>query len=161
MTSVYSSCGNFTRSVSELGLTNVEQQRMLRSNNVITTKMMSEKDARASEARDLQDKANTQAFKVFAADQTKQAAQIAFIGSILNLVGTLVKGIGSQANGKSSWFDVAADGLNGLGTVITKYLDYLKAGAEKEATEEDLKRINQQRCGSDQATRALDTNPYV
>lgn len=160
MTSVYSSAGNFSRSVSELGLTNVEQQRMLRSNNVVTSKMMSEKDARASEARELTDKANDQTFKVLAANYSQQAANLAVIGAALNLAGGLIKGIGGASNGKSSWADVAADAVNGLGTVITKVLDAMKAGEEKKAAEEDLKRINQQRCEADGAVKALDANPY-
>lgn len=163
MTTVWSSAGNLSRAVSELGLTNVEQQRMLRNNNVITSKFMSEKDARSSEARELADKENDQVFKKLAAQKTEDAAFIGFIGSVLNMAGSLIKGIGGQATGnsKGSWLDVAADGLNSLGTVITKYLDYLKAGAETKSVEEDLHRIRQQKDQAGNAVAALDANPYA
>lgn len=161
MVSVWASAGNLSRSVSELGLTNVEQQRMLRSNNVVTSKMMSEKDARANEARELLDKENETKFKDIAATASKQAAQTAVIGSVINLIGGLVKGVYGASSGTSSWSDVALDAFNGLATVVTKYLDYLKAGAEKESVEEDLRRINKQRCEADDSIKALEANPYA
>ncbi|HEY9840127.1 MAG: hypothetical protein ACAI44_24000 [Candidatus Sericytochromatia bacterium] len=141
-------------------MTNVEQQRMLRNNNVITSKFMSEKDARASEKREQDDKAVDLKFKEIAADKSQEAAFWGVIGAALNLLGSLIKGAGSASSGKSSWLDVAVDGLNGLGTVISKYMDYLKAGEEKASVEEDLKRLNAQRCQTDDAVKALDTNPY-
>lgn len=158
---VWASAGQFTRSVSELGLTNVEQQRMLRNNNVITSKFMSEKDARSSEMREQTDKANDLSFKKIAAAKSQEAALWGLIGSVLNLVGTVIKGVGGTQTGKSSWADVAADGLNGLGTVITKWLEYVKAGEETKSVEEDLKRINAQKCQTDESVRALDANPYA
>jgi len=163
MPSVWSSAGNLSRAQSELGLTNVEQQRMLRNNNVITSKVMVEKDARANEKRDQDDKAVDLKFKEIAADKSKEAAFWGVIGAALNLLGSLMKGVGgaSQTGGAGAWINVAVDGLNGLGTVISKFMDYLKAGAEKESVEEDLKRLNAQRAQTDDAVRALDTNPYV
>jgi len=134
---------------------------MLRSNNVVTSKMMTEKDARANESRELLDKENETKFKDIAATASKSAAALALMSAVFNFLGGLVKGVYGGATGTSSWADVAVDALNGLGTVITKYMDYLKAGAEKDSVEEDLHRISKQRQEADGAIKALDANPYA
>ena len=73
--SVWASAGNFSRAQSEFGLVNVEQQRMLRNNNLITSKVMGEKDARSQEADDQRLKAADLSFKKLAADFSKEAAE--------------------------------------------------------------------------------------
>ncbi|PKL76908.1 MAG: hypothetical protein CVV27_07845 [Candidatus Melainabacteria bacterium HGW-Melainabacteria-1] len=152
-----------SRSISELGLTTVEQQRMLRNNNVITTKFMSEKDARSSEMRELNDKAVDLEFKKIAAEKSKEAAKWGMIGAALNLLGTAIKGAaaaGGSRGANFSWAELATDAVNGVGTLITKVLDFLKAGAEEKSIKEDLERLNGQRTQTDAATQALDSNPY-
>lgn len=164
MAVVWSSAGNMTRSMSELGLTTVEQQRMLRNNNVVTSKFMSEKDARSQELREQNDKAVDLEFKKIAAEKSQEAAKWSMIGAALNLLGTLIKGAAAAGGVKSdnfSWADFATDALNGTGTLITKVLEYLKAGEEVKATQEDINRVNNQRCQTAASVQALDSNPVA
>ena len=150
--SVWANSGNFTRAVSEFGLVNVEQQRMLRNNNLITNTFMSEKNARAQEADDQRLKAADLSFKKLSAEKSRKAADLVFIGAALNLLGTALKeGVSLQSAPKL---------VNGFGEVVSKFLDILKADAEEEAVEEDLKRLNAARIGTDDAVAALDSNPY-
>lgn len=163
MVSVWSSAGNLSRSISELGNTSVEQQRMLRNNNTVTTKFMGEKDARAQEASEQTDKAMDLEFKKIAASKSREAAKWGAIGAALNLLGTALKIAAASAgikDDKFSWANTFSDAVNGVGTVVTKLLDMLKARAEEEAAEEDLKRLNGQRCQTDESVAALDSNPY-
>lgn len=160
--SAWSSAASLSRAVCELGMTNVEQQRMLRNNNVITSKFMGEKDARSQELSEQNDKAVDLTFKKIAAEKSEEAAFYGVIGAALNLLGTVIKGVTAGARGeKFNLATFAADAINGLGTVVSKYLDYLKAGAEKDSVEEDLKRLNSQRVQTDEAVQALDANPYA
>lgn len=163
MPSVWSSAGNWSRAVSELGLTTVEQQRMLRNNNVITTKFSGEKDARAQELSEQTDKAMDLEFKKLAAQKSREAAEWGMIGAALNLLGTAIKGIAAGfgiRDNNFSWSDIFSDAINGMGTLVSKYLEKLKASAEEETAQEDLNRLNGQRVQTDEATAALDANPY-
>lgn len=154
----WASAGNMTRAVSELGLTAVEQQRMLRNNNLITTSVMAEKDARAEEKADLDLKAADLRFKEIAAEASKQAAKIAAAAAVVSLLGTAVNATRPSGDSKKSgWGDI----VNGVGNVITKLLDISKANAELEAVEEDMKRLNIMRVGSDKAVQALTANPFI
>lgn len=160
----WSNAASLSRAVCELGLTNVEQQRMLRNNNVITSKFMGEKDARSQELAEQNDKAVDLTFKKIAAEKSEEAAFYGVLGAALNLLGTAIKGIaaaGGLKGPKFSWTSFAADAVNGVGTVVSKYLEYLKAGEETASVEEDLKRLNGQRCQTDEAVQALDSNPYA
>jgi hypothetical protein len=160
--SAISSAGALSRAMCELGLTNVEQQRMLRNNNVVTSKFMSEKDARSQEFSEQNDKAVDLAFKKIAAKNSEKAALYGVIGAALNLLGTAIKGATAKATGAPFNFATfAADAVNGLGTVVSKYLDYLKAGEERKSVEEDMRRLNGQRAQTDESVQALDANPYA
>lgn len=159
---VWASAGNFSRAVSELGLTSVEQQRMLRNNNIITTTFMAEKDARAQEKDDQQLKAADLSFKKLSAKFSRKAADLAAIGAALNLLGTLIK-VGVAAGSSSqkvNWAKAVPDMVNGFGTLVTKMLDRVKAKEEEKAAEEDLKRLNGKRAQTDASVAALDANPF-
>lgn len=154
----WASASNFTRAVSELGLTSVEQQRMLRNNNLITTSVMAEKDARAEEKADLDLKAADLRFKEIAAEATKAAAKIAAAAAVVSLLGSAVNTTRPGGDSKKAgWSDI----VNGIGNVITKLLDINKANNELEAVEEDMKRLNAMRTGSDKAVQALSANPFI
>lgn len=158
---IYSVMGNLSRSMSELGLTTVEQQRMLRNNNILTSTFMSEKDARAGERDDTQLKLADLSFKKYGAKQSRKAADLAFIGAILNLAGTALKiGISSGSSEGTQWSKAIPDLVNGFGAVASKYLDKMKAKAEEDAVQEDLQRLNGEKAQIDAGVAALDANPY-
>ena len=158
---IYSYAGNLSRSMSELGLTTVEQQRMLRNNNVLTSTFMSEKDARAGEADDNQLKIADLNFKKISAQASRKAANLAFIGAILNLAGTALKVGVSAGRGKTNWATAIPDLVNGFGAVASKYMDKMKASAEEDAVDEDLRRLNGEKAKIDDAVAALDANAYA
>lgn len=159
--SIYSVAGNLSRSMSELGLTTVEQQRMLRNNNILTSTFMSEKDARAGERDDSQLKIADLSFKKLAAQSSRKAADYALLGAILNLVGTALKVTVSVGTGKpTNWSEAIPDLVNGFGAVASKYMDKMKATEEDKAVDEDLRRLNGQKVQIDDAVAALDANPY-
>lgn len=154
----WASASNFTRAVSELGLTAVEQQRMLRNNNLVTTSVMVEKDARAEEKADLDLKAADLKFKQVAAEASRAAAKIAAAAAVVSLIGSAVNTTRERGDRKkSSWGDI----VNGVGNVITKILDINKAKNELEAVKEDMERLNIMRTGSDKAVQALAANPFI
>lgn len=158
---VWASAGNFSRAVSELGLTTVEQQRMLRNNNIVTSGFMAEKDARAQEKGEQDLKAADLSFKKLSAQKSREAAELAQLGAALNLLGTLLKvGISAGTGQKTNWAQAIPDIVNGFGNYMTKTLDKLKARAEEEAVQEDLNRLNGQRAQTEEAVQALDSNPY-
>lgn len=158
---VWASAGNFSRAVSELGLTTVEQQRMLRNNNIVTSGFMAEKDARAQEKGEQDLKAADLSFKKLSAQKSREAAELAQLGAALNLLGTLLKvGVSAGTGQKTNWAQAIPDIVNGFGNYMTKTLDKLKARAEEEAVQEDLNRLNGQRAQTEEAVQALDSNPY-
>lgn len=159
--SIYSVAGNLSRSMSELGLTTVEQQRMLRNNNILTSTFMSEKDARAGERDDSQLKIADLGFKKLAAKNSRKAADLAFLGAILNLAGTALKiGISAGTGKQTNWASAIPDLVNGFGAVASKYMDKMKASAEEDAVDEDLRRLNGEKTQIDDSVAALDANPY-
>lgn len=164
MASPWSSAAAFTNSRAELGLVTVEQMRMLRNNNIITSKFMGESDARAQEMDDLNAKATDLNFKKIAAQKSREAADLGAMGAALNLLGTFMK-MGFAANGMRdknfSWATAFGDAVNGFGTLVSKLLEGLKAKAEEDAVMEDLTRLNAQRTQTDEATAALMANPYA
>lgn len=159
---VWASASAFTNSVAELGLVNVEQMRMLRNNNIITSKFMGEKDATSQERDDLQAKSADLSFKKIAAQKSREAADLAVLGAALNLLGTFMKMgfAASSGEGKFNWATAFGDAVNGFGTLVSKLLDRLKASAEEDAVMEDLMRLNVQKLGADKAVQALKANPY-
>jgi hypothetical protein len=163
---VWANAGNFSRAQSEFGLVKVEQQRMLRNNNLITSKVMGEKDARTSEADDQRLKAADLSFKKLSADFSKEAAEKAKVGAAFQLLGTALK-IGMQygmsSRGKAekvNWSTALKDLTNGVFSYMNKVLELQKIDAEVDAIQEDLNRLNASRLQTDDAVAALDANPY-
>lgn len=159
---VWSSAGAESRSKSELGLTSVEQQRMLRNNNGITSTYMSEKDARSGEAENEDQKIADKELKKIATEHMKNAAQLSFIGSILNAIGTIAKiSVSSASQQGVNWATAIPGLLNAWGDVVTKYLDMQKQEAELDAINEELGKLKAARMQTAAHVRALDANPYA
>lgn len=163
---VWANAGNFSRAQSEFGLLNVEQQRMLRNNNLITSKVMSEKDARSAEFDDQNLKAADLTFKKVSAQFSREAAKKAEQGALFNLLGTVFS-VGlqfmSSRNDKTSkvdWSKALGDIANGVFTYANKILELQKVDAEVKSINEDLNRVNAERMKTDDAVAALDSNPY-
>lgn len=157
----WTSAGVATRAVAEKLLTNVEQQRMLRNNNQITTTFMQEKDARSQEVDDLNLKLADLKFKEISAKASKKAADLAAITAALQLVGTIGKiAVSSRKNGNVNWGTAIGEIVNGIGNVVNKLLERLKAKEEIKAVERDRLAVNRIKSGADKAVAALDANPY-
>lgn len=159
---VWSSAGAESRSKSELGLTSVEQQRMLRNNNGITSTYMSEKDARSGEAENEDQKIADKELKKISSEHMRKAAQLRFIGSVLNAIGTIAN-IGMSAGSQQgvNWATAIPGLLNALGDVVNKYLDLQKQEAEVDAVNEELGKLKGDRMQTAGHVRALDANPYA
>ena len=163
---IWAAAGNFSRAQSEFGLVNVEQQRMLFNNNLITSKFMGEKDARFQEFDDQNLKAADLSFKKVSAQFSREAAQKAVVGAAFQLLGTALS-IGVQSvmsrKGKAdkvSWGKALGDIVNGVGNLMQKILELQKVDAEVDSINEDLERLNGERMQTDDAVQALDSNPY-
>lgn len=163
---VWANAGNFSRAQSEFGLVNVEQQRMLRNNNLITSKVMGEKDARSQEADDQNLKAADLSFKKQAADFSKEAAEKAKVGAAFKLLGTALSigvSYGMSTRNKSdkmNWGKAFGDLKDGVFSYLNKVLELQKLTAEVDSIQEDLNRLNGERMQTDEAVQALDSNPY-
>ena len=159
---VWSSAGAESRSRSELGLTSVEQQRMLRNNNGITSTYMSEKDARSSEADSEDQKIADKELKRISTEHMRQAATLAMYGAVIGALGTITKITISSASGKGvNWTTAIPDLLNAVNNVVQKYLDRQKVDAEVDAVNEELGRLKSDRTQTAGHVKALDANPYA
>lgn len=162
MPSVWSSCGNESRSKSELGLVSVEQQRQLRNNNGIVSTYMSEKDARSNEAENEDQKIADKELKKIASEHLRTAAQIRFIGAILNAIGTIAKiAMSSGSQQGVNWATAIPELVNGLGNVYSKWLDLQKQEAEVDAVNDELGKLKGDRTTTAGHVKALDANPYA
>jgi hypothetical protein len=162
MTSVWSTAGNESRSKSELGLVSVEQQRQLRNNNGIISTYMSEKDARSNEAENEDQKIADKELKKISSEHLRTAAQIRFIGAVLNAIGTIAKiavSAGSQQG--VNWATAIPELVNGLGNVYSKWLDLQKQEAEVDAVNEELGKLKDDRTTTAGHVKALDANCYM
>ena len=159
---VWSSAGAESRSRSELGLTSVEQQRMLRNNNGITSTYMSEKDARSSEADGEDQKIADKNLKKVSSEHMRTAANLALAGAIIGAIGTITNiALSSTSAQGVDWFKAAPDLLNALNNIAQKWLDTLKADAEVDAVNKELNRLKSDRLQTAGHVKALDTNPYA
>jgi hypothetical protein len=162
MPSVWSSAGQESRAKSELGLTSVEQQRMLRNNNGVISTYMSEKDARSNEAENEDQKIADKELKKIATDRLKAAAALRFTAAIISAVGTIAKtAASSQSQGGVNWATAIPALVNGIGNVYSKWLDLQKQEAESDAISEELGRLKSDRMKTGSHVKALDANPYA
>lgn len=160
---VWASAGSLSRASSELGLLNVEQQRMLRNQNQLTATKMSETDARAAESEDETQKVADKTAKKISADLTQTAADLRIASAIFALVGTLNSSFnhGSNTEGKTNWAKAIPAVTNGMFAVFNAIMEANKAKEEADAIGEELGRVKADKKGSNKGVRALDANPYT
>jgi len=123
---------------------------------------MSEKDARSNEAENEDQKIADKELKKIASEHLRTAAQIRFIGAILNAIGTIAKiAMSSGSQQGVNWATAIPELVNGLGNVYSKWLDLQKQEAEVDAVNDELGKLKGDRTTTAGHVKALDANPYA
>lgn len=151
--SVWASAANLSRSGSELSNLRTEQTRLLTQNNSLTTTRAGEKNGRAQQFEEDNQKVADKAAEAKSADKADSAANLGIISAALGMGSTIAKG--AAGGGGISGMDI----VNGLLAISQAILEKFKTAGEKDILNQELGRLKGVANAEAKAVRALDQNP--
>lgn len=160
--SVWTSAGAEARSVSELGMMNLEQMRSVRSSNTAATMRSKEVDALAGESDDAFFQSVTTEYQKEAAEWAKIGAIAAAATAIVGAGVSLGSGIATIAKDSAKAMEIAnaiTKAVTGLLGVVGPIMNLLATIDEVEALTKQSKLFEVKADDAARRAAALDANP--